>query len=100
MTVKELRRWSIAAGVSAAGVLYALYEIKDGQVVGASDTNLDGIIDTIRVDTDGDAVSDFTLSDQDHDGFVDTLVNDGTGDVLADGNLFESVVDFFQNLLV
>ena len=98
ITVKKLRGWGIAAAMSSAGVLYALYEIKDGQVVCASDTNLDGNIDTMRVDTNGDTVSDYTVLDQDHDGLADTLINDDTGEELAEGGLFEGAVDFFSSL--
>ncbi|CAM9456770.1 unnamed protein product [Ectocarpus sp. 12 AP-2014] len=98
MTVKELRGWGIAAGMSLAGVVYALYEIKDGEVVCASDTNLDGNIDIMRVDTNGDTVSDYTVLDQDHDGLADTLINDDTGEKLAEGDLFEGAVEFFSNL--
>lgn len=98
MTVKNLVGWGIAAGLSSAGVLYALYEIQDGQVVSATDTNFDGYIDTMRVDTDGDTVADYTVLDQDHDGLADTLVDDGTGEELADGNFFEGVAEFFSSL--
>eukprot|EP00903_Cladosiphon_okamuranus_P018891 g17374.t1 len=31
MTVKQLKRWTVAAAVSSAGVLYALYEIKTAE---------------------------------------------------------------------
>lgn len=98
MTVKTIVQWSIAGAVSSTGVGYALYEIKDGQVVDASDVNLDGMTDEHRIDTDGDGIADMTLVDEDFNGTFETLEDAETGETLAEGGFFEGVVQLFANM--
>lgn len=98
MTVKKLRKWGLAAAVSTAGVIYALYEIDEhGQLVGVSDVNLDGWTDEHRIDVDYDGLADYTLVDQDFDGTFDQL-KDAGGGVLAEDGFLEAVTSMFEIL--
>lgn len=98
MSAKKLRGWGIAAALSSAGVVYALYEINEhGQLIDVSDVNLDGWTDEHRIDVDYDGVADLKLVDQDYDGSFDML-QEMDGKVLADGEFFEGFLNTFSSL--
>lgn len=100
MTAKGLKMWSIATkAITAGGVAYALYEIgQNGQVVGVSDVNLDGVTDEHRIDVNNDNIADYHLNDTDFDGQFDQLSRVNQGDVtdgagLADVSGGEALAD-------
>eukprot|EP00903_Cladosiphon_okamuranus_P021702 g19952.t1 len=62
VTLAKVAGWVIAGAVVVAEEAYALYEINNGQAVGASGVILDGKIDVDLVDIDTDNDTDLTLA--------------------------------------
>lgn len=77
-------------------------DMDDFEVVGAFDTDEDGIAECFMLDVDGDGVGDFLLSDDDGDGIFDCIIgdidNDGLIDVIDIGENFGEEIAAFDEI--
>lgn len=104
MTVKKLAFWTIFSSTSAAGLGYAMYDIKtNGEVIDWTDSTGDGVVDSAIVDTDGVAGGEYAVQDVDADGSIDRIMemnDNGTiGEVIGDGETSAGVVESVFDIL-